>query len=166
MGAQQRSQSPDGKLGKGRHAEKCSKRFEQPLGRASGRHSPVPNFKHLHTTWENKLADCKASNRFKSTRPQVKAENYMGKARLALCRCDSVSMPFTNRCCDSVLTVLSIHRHRLQPLVACSQGISTSWSISVLYIHTHIFCSASGTRSRRRLSRQQRHQTSERNAAT
>lgn len=49
----------------------------------------------------------------------------MDEARLALCRCDSVSMPFTNRCCHSMLTVLSIYRHRLHPLVACSQGIST-----------------------------------------
>ncbi len=70
--ALQRSHSLEGKLGKGRHAEKCSKRFE-PEGRACGRHSPVPNFQHLHTSWENKLADCKASNRSKSTIPEVRA---------------------------------------------------------------------------------------------
>ncbi len=70
--ALQRSLSPEGKLGKGRHAEKCSKRFE-PEGRACGRHSPVPNFQQLHTSWENKLADCKASNRSKSTIPEVGA---------------------------------------------------------------------------------------------
>ena len=62
--------SPEGKLGRGRHAEKCSKRFE-PEGRATARLSPVPDFKHLHSAWENKLADCKASNRSKSTRPEV-----------------------------------------------------------------------------------------------
>ena len=70
--ALQRGHSPEGKLGKGRHAEKCSKRFE-PEGRACGRHSPVPNFQQLHTCWENKLADCKASNRSKSTIPEVRA---------------------------------------------------------------------------------------------
>ncbi|KAL0029572.1 hypothetical protein WJX79_005057 [Trebouxia sp. C0005] len=67
--AAQRNHSPEGKLAKGRHAEKCSKRFE-PEGRACGRHSPVPNFQHLHSSWENKLADCKASNRSKSTIPE------------------------------------------------------------------------------------------------
>lgn len=77
--ALQRSQSPEGKLEKGRHAEKCSKRFE-PEGRACGRHSPVPNFQQLHTSWENKLADCKASNRSKSTIPEVRASAIIPNA--------------------------------------------------------------------------------------
>ena len=66
----QRSQSAGGKLPQGRHYEKCSRRFEVQ-GRADGRHSPVPDFKQLHTAWHNKLADCKAVNRSKATKPEV-----------------------------------------------------------------------------------------------
>ena len=66
----QRSQSAGGQLQHGRHYEKCSRRFEVQ-GRASGAHSPVPNFKQLHAAWSSKLADCKAVNRSKSTKPEV-----------------------------------------------------------------------------------------------
>ena len=40
-------------------------------GRAGGRHSPVPDFKQLHAAWNSRLADCKAVNRSKSTKPEV-----------------------------------------------------------------------------------------------
>ena len=31
----------------------------------------MPNFKQLHAAWSSKLADCKAVNRSKSTKPEV-----------------------------------------------------------------------------------------------
>lgn len=66
----QRSHSAGGKLEQGRHYQKCGRRFEVGGG-ASGCRSPVPDFKQLHAAWNNKLADCKAVNRSKSTKPEV-----------------------------------------------------------------------------------------------
>lgn len=43
--------------------------------RAVSRHSPVPDFRHLHSAWEARLADSKAANRAKATRPEVGVES-------------------------------------------------------------------------------------------
>ena len=66
----QRSQSAGGQQEQGRHYQKCSRRFEVQ-GRPGSWRSPVPDFKQLHTAWNNKLADSKASNHSKSTQPEV-----------------------------------------------------------------------------------------------
>lgn len=38
---------------------------------AVGRPSPVPNFRTLHAAWESRLANTKAANKAKATKPEV-----------------------------------------------------------------------------------------------
>ena len=38
---------------------------------AVGRHSPVPDFRSLHAAWESRLANTKAANKAKATKPEV-----------------------------------------------------------------------------------------------
>ena len=62
-------------------------------GRAGGRHSPVPDFKQLHAAWNSRLADCKAVNRSKSTKPEVPLVACLSSSDTCFAACQQAALP-------------------------------------------------------------------------
>ena len=145
--ALQRSQSVGGKLEQDRHYEKCSRRFEVP-GRAGGRHSPVPDFQQLHAAWNSRLADCKAVNRSKSTKPEVLLVAYLSSSNtIHAASCHNAQFPYSwctvsTLCLWIIGSTISLLQH-----TCLSYGFERQWIIG------HICCYTS---SSNRLQKQEK----------
>lgn len=75
-------------------------------GRAGEHHSPVPNFKQLHAAWNSRLADCKAVNRSKSTKPEVPRIACLSSSDSFHAASPAIAMP-SSHTLDAFLLVLS-----------------------------------------------------------
>lgn len=54
-----------------KHTRSGSSKGAEQRGRAADRPSPVPDFNSLHAAWESRLANTKAANKAKATKPEV-----------------------------------------------------------------------------------------------